>query len=154
MISPMTAAAIDRFGAGQDTTAEARRIGARLFERAHDRGRRGQRWGDWFGRGGELRSLDGRPAAARRTVATVIVPLDQIVGSEGRSDDFDADFNPLQTHTRERWIGIAAALRMGLGLPPVELVQAGDGYYVRDGHHRISVAKALGQLEIEARIVN
>jgi hypothetical protein len=76
------------------------------------------------------------------------------VGSEGRVDDFDSAFNPLTAHTRDRWIGIAVARRQGTVLPPVELIQVGDVYYVRDGHHRISVAKAEGQAEIEARILH
>lgn len=91
-----------------------------------------------------------RPA---REAGVVNVPLSQIVGSEGRASDFDSDFHPLNDHTRDRWISIAASIRAGAALPPVELIQAADGYYVRDGHHRISVAKATGQTSIESRIV-
>jgi len=80
------------------------------------------------------------------------VPLSQIRGSEGRCNDFDCDFRPLQKHTRERWLSIAAAREMGTSMPPVELVQVGDTYFVRDGHHRISVGRALGQKHIEAEI--
>ena len=92
--------------------------------------------------------------SARRPAGTVVVPLDKIVGSEGRSEDFDRAFNPLKKHNRERWISVAAARWTGAVLPAVELVQAGEEYYVRDGHHRISVAKVMGQLEIDARIMN
>jgi hypothetical protein len=81
------------------------------------------------------------------------VPLSQIWGSEGRSDDFDRDFNPLQDHNKERWLNIAAARRRGKVLPPVELVQVGDIYFVLDGHHRISVARAMGQRAIEASVM-
>jgi hypothetical protein len=49
-----------------------------------------------------------------------------------------------------RWLRVAAARDQGKVLPPVVLVQVGDVYFVRDGHHRISVARALGQLDIEA----
>ena len=84
----------------------------------------------------------------------VTVPLDQIVGSEGRSEDFDGRFYPLHTHNEDRWVGILVARRRGVILPVVELIQDGTDYYVQDGHHRISVARALGQSEIEARIVN
>jgi hypothetical protein len=80
------------------------------------------------------------------------VPIDQIRGSEGRTSDFDRDFCPLTTHTQERWLGIASARRRGKTLPPVSLVQVGDLYYVLDGHHRISVARALGQQDIEAQV--
>jgi hypothetical protein len=48
--------------------------------------------------------------------------------------------------------GIAAAWELGRELPPVELVQIGDFYFVRDGHHRISVARAMGQEHIEAEV--
>jgi hypothetical protein len=60
----------------------------------------------------------------------------------------------LKKHNCERWINIAVARDMGVVLPAVDLVQVGDVYYVRDGHHRISVAKAMEQLDIDARIVN
>jgi hypothetical protein len=80
------------------------------------------------------------------------VPLDQIRGSEGRAGDFDRDFHPLRTHTRERWVGIAEARRQGKELPPVSLVQVGGVYFVRDGHHRVSVASAFGQRTVEARV--
>jgi hypothetical protein len=80
------------------------------------------------------------------------VPISQIGGSEGRVGDFDRDFNPLKDYTRRRWLGIAAARERGKVLPPVSLVQVGDVYFVKDGHHRISVARAVGQDAIEARV--
>jgi len=80
------------------------------------------------------------------------VAIAQICGSEGRAADFDRDFNPLQDHTRDRWLGIAEAYQRGRYLPPVALIQVGDHYFVRDGHHRISVARALGQQAIEATV--
>jgi hypothetical protein len=80
------------------------------------------------------------------------VPIEHIRGSEGRSHDFDRDFNPLQDHTKMRWLGIAAARQEGKSLPPVLLVQVGDAYFVLDGHHRISVARARGQCDIEAEV--
>jgi hypothetical protein len=95
------------------------------------------------------------PNAERRPAlgaGVVNVSLSKIVGSEGRVRDFDNTFHPLNDHTRDRWIGIAVARRNGVTLPPVELIQVGCAYYVRDGHHRISVARAAGQAEIEARI--
>lgn len=82
-----------------------------------------------------------------------MVPIHQITGSEGRGDDFDREFNPLQDHTRARWMGIAATQLRGKALPPAELTQVGDAYSIGDGHHRISVARALGQRVIEADVV-
>ena len=81
-----------------------------------------------------------------------IVPIQRIRGSEDRCQDFDVDFRPLQTRTRERWLGVAMARIGGRTLPPVELIQVGDEYFVRDGHHRISVARALGEHDIEAEV--
>lgn len=80
------------------------------------------------------------------------VPICRIQGSEGRSRDFDADFHPLHELSRERWIGIAIARRSGNPMPPAELIQVGDSYFVRDGHHRISVARAFGEEFIEAEV--
>ncbi len=122
--------------------------------------RRGQvrAWGrKLLGRSNSLRHLPPVDATTARRPArearVVNVPLSQIVGSEGRVGDFDSAFNPLNDHTRDRWISIAAAIRSGAAMPPVELIEAADGYYVRDGHHRISVARAGGQASIEGRIV-
>jgi hypothetical protein len=81
------------------------------------------------------------------------VPIAQIRGSEGRTGDFDRDFNPIKNHTRQRWLGIAVAREQGKVFPPVSLVQVGDLYFVKDGHHRISVARAFGQEAIEAKVV-
>jgi hypothetical protein len=53
----------------------------------------------------------------------------------------------------ERWLRVAEAYRRGMSLPPVQLIKAGESYFVRDGHHRISVARALGQQEIDAEVV-
>ena len=80
------------------------------------------------------------------------VPIDLIRGSEGRCRDFDTGFRPLRSHSRDRWVRIAMARLMRTPLPPVTLVLVGDRYFVIDGHHRVSVAKALGQTEIEAEV--
>ena len=81
------------------------------------------------------------------------VPLREIRGSGGRCGDFDAGFCPLVSYTKGRWVSIARARQMGRAMPPVELTQVGDVYFVRDGHHRISVARALGQKAIDARVM-
>jgi hypothetical protein len=84
---------------------------------------------------------------------TQTVLVEQIRGSEGRSADFDAEFRPLRKHNQERWQNIAVAHQMGRLLPPVELIQVGDTYFVRDGHHRVSVARTFGQKYIEAHVI-
>ena len=81
------------------------------------------------------------------------VPLRAIRGSESRSQDFDNHFRPLQQHTQSRWESVAKARINGVALPAVDLVKVGENYYVRDGHHRISVASVLGQESIDAKVV-
>ncbi len=78
------------------------------------------------------------------------VLLEQIRGSEGRVRDFDSAFHPLSEKTRDRWVSVATARLQGKALPAVELIQIGKNYFVRDGHHRISVARALGEAAIDA----
>ncbi|MCE7989219.1 MAG: hypothetical protein DYG89_49325 [Caldilinea sp. CFX5] len=81
------------------------------------------------------------------------IPLAAIRGSVGRCADFDAEFRPLGWHSRERWINIAVAHEKELALPAVDLVRVNDDYFVADGHHRVSVAKAHGQVTIDANVV-
>jgi hypothetical protein len=128
-----------------------------LYFRARSCGWLGQVWSTLTGRSRRLLALDEIDTIctihARRYAGIRTVPISQIRGSEGRSNDFDRDFNPLQNHNEGRWLGVAAARQQGKTLPPVELIQVGDVYFVRDGHHRISVARALGQLDIDAEVM-
>lgn len=80
------------------------------------------------------------------------VPLSAICGSENRVDDFDASFYPLRPHIQARWLGIATARLRGVAMPPVVLIRVNYIYYVRDGHHRISVARAMGEEMIDAEV--
>jgi hypothetical protein len=82
------------------------------------------------------------------------VTIDEIKGSEGRTEDFDRAFFPLHERNRQRWVNIARQRLGGAGLPPVELVHMEDAYFVRDGHHRISVARALGEKFIDAEVIH
>jgi hypothetical protein len=81
-----------------------------------------------------------------------VVPLDAIVGSVDRTVDFDRGFRPTSPRLRSRWERIAAAQRRGETMPPVSLFKIGDLYFVRDGHHRVSVAKSLGRPDIDAYV--
>lgn len=81
------------------------------------------------------------------------VPLRQIVGTEGRSSDFDFTFHPMYKRSEQRWMSVAAAYFSGMSLPPVELIQVGKAYFVRDGHHRVSVTRALRRDFIDAEII-
>jgi hypothetical protein len=82
-----------------------------------------------------------------------VVPLDAIVGSVDRTVDFDRGLRPTSARLRSRWERINAAQRRGEALPPVSLYKIGDLYFVRDGHHRVSVAKSLGRSDIDAYVV-
>ena len=81
-----------------------------------------------------------------------VVPLDAIVGSVDRTVDFDRGLLPTSARLRSRWERIAAAQRRGEALPPVSLYKVGDLYFIRDGHHRVSVAKSLGRKDIDAYV--
>jgi hypothetical protein len=81
------------------------------------------------------------------------VPIAKIVGSVNRYRDFDHQFLPTQTHTKQRWVNIDAAHLREEALPPVELYQVGDVYFVRDGNHRVSVARERGQDFIDAEVI-
>jgi hypothetical protein len=78
------------------------------------------------------------------------VQIGAIVGSEGRYADFDRQFAPRTEATRFRWMSIDRAHYEDVGLPAVDLYRLGDIYFVKDGHHRISVARQRGQQEIDA----
>jgi len=82
------------------------------------------------------------------------VPLDRIVGSEGRYRDFNRHFLPNKEHLRQRWVSIDKTRYEDIILPPVKLYEMGGIYFVRDGNHRVSVARAKGQLEIDAEVVS
>ena len=81
------------------------------------------------------------------------VPIDRIRGSEGRTEDFDDTFYPLHERMRSRWLNVASMRLAGEDLPSVELIHEGGIYFVRDGHHRISVAKALGEAYVDAEVI-
>lgn len=89
------------------------------------------------------------PLAARPR-AVEHIALCAVIGSEGRSHDFDPEFAPIQAHTGARWQWIALTWLQGAPLEPVRLIQIGGQYLVRDGHHRVSVARAFGADTIEA----
>jgi hypothetical protein len=97
-------------------------------------------------------ALKGLRVKARHDLGRQSVPVHRIRGSEGRSHEFDDEFNPRTLHTMGRWIDIAFAQQLGLELPPINLIKFGEVYFVRDGHHRVSVASFKGQAEIDAEV--
>ena len=80
------------------------------------------------------------------------VALDSIVGSVDRTRDFDRRFRPTSGRSRERWERIDMASRRGEAMPPISVYRVGDMHFVRDGHHRVSVARALGLRVIDADV--
>ncbi len=80
------------------------------------------------------------------------VPLDKIAGSVGRHKDFTSAFLPKSSKMKDRWSRVYAKANGLEGLPPIELYRVGDVYFVRDGNHRVSVAKQLDAKSIEAHV--
>jgi len=80
------------------------------------------------------------------------VPLDHIIGSVGRSRDFTRTFFPRQGGLHERWQRINQLVTLGSGVPPIEVYKVGQVYFVRDGNHRVSVARQHGAPTIEAYV--
>ena len=83
-----------------------------------------------------------------------IVPVDKIVGSEGRYKDFDNHFFPKSRFLKNRWEHVDMAHLQDITLPPISLYEVGGLYFVRDGNHRVSVAKAQGVENIDADVVS
>ena len=124
------------------------------FDRAHKRAWFRRTWKKLTRQPSQLLSLSdftlnvkGSHYAGLRSV-----PIDAIRGTEGRLGDFDDVFNPINDRTRDRWLGIFVARSQFSNLPPVELIQVGEVYFVRDGHHRISVAREQGGQEVDAEV--
>jgi hypothetical protein len=83
---------------------------------------------------------------------TRVVEVDQIVGSVGRWRDFDRSFLPARASVGHKWKRIDRAFQRGEELPPVDLYEIGDAYFVVDGHHRVSVARYHDVPTVEASV--
>lgn len=126
------------------------------FQRAYRRGF-WRKLSSWFtGNNNELLVYDDvrrqLPIAGQRDIGLHEVPLDKIVGSVGRYRDFDRAFLPTQKVTSQRWINIDKARYQEIDLPPIEAYKVGDVYFVKDGNHRVSVARERNQLFIDAYV--
>jgi hypothetical protein len=109
------------------------------------------------GRAPELLSFDSVQAALQAWQQVEkrepeMILLDKIVGSVGRYRDFTREFLPKGSISESRWRAVDAAMHSQTGLPPIEVYQVGDAYFVRDGNHRVSVARANGLKDIEAYV--
>jgi hypothetical protein len=96
--------------------------------------------------------IDALGLEGERPLGLQVVPLEMIVGTVDRPRDFDRRFRPTSTRARSRWEQIAAAMRRGESMPPVDLLRIGELHFVRDGHHRVSVARALDWDDIDAYV--
>ena len=81
------------------------------------------------------------------------VPVQQIVGSTGRAEDFDLGYFPVHGSTETRWVNVAKGRYQSNDMPPVLLYKVGDAYFVEDGNHRVSVASVNGESHIEANVI-
>jgi hypothetical protein len=92
--------------------------------------------------------------AERRQLGVQTIGLDSIIGTVERqkAGAFDHRFRPPRW-SRERWARIWLAAQRGTGLPPISVYRVGHGHFVRDGHHRVSVASALATVAIDAEVV-
>lgn len=127
-----------------------------LFQSVQFRAQLRHLWGRLTGR--PRRLLDLHQVRKSETIESmfergcVTIEVHKIRGSENRVTDFDDTFLPLKHSARERWAGIYAARICGQSLPAISVVQVGDTYYVRDGHHRVSVARLLGEEYMDAQV--
>jgi hypothetical protein len=88
-----------------------------------------------------------------RDLGVQTIPIGSVVGTvDRRPDSFDRSFRPRSPELRARWERIAAARRRGIAMPPIDVYRVGQIHFVKDGHHRVSVARALGETTIEARV--
>ncbi len=126
--------------------------------------RRMRRQRAWRQLSGRLRRSSGRTtdllafddvaaelgATARHDLGLRSVDLDTIVGSVGRAGDFDRCFRPGPTIDDRRWESLDRAMRSGQSIPPINLYRIDGLHYVEDGHHRVSVARAVGMSTVDA----
>ena len=129
---------------------------APLYQKTVLQGKRQRLLAAVTGRSASLPAVEaltrGQAVRNQRHLGSKLVRIADIQASEDRSGDFDRNFHPLETHTKSRWLSIAVARLSGQTMPAVDLIKVGDAYAVRDGHHRISVARALGEDYIDAHV--
>ena len=130
--------------------------GSLAYEFSALRGR-ALREGLWAKLTGKNTQLAKFPAGAfpkglnRKSIGVMDIPVAEVIGTLYRHSDFDGQFRPLKKNLQDRWINIYLLHRKE-GWPPILVHKVGDRYYVEDGHHRVSVARALGIIFIQARV--
>ncbi|MBN1449888.1 MAG: hypothetical protein JW963_02650 [Anaerolineales bacterium] len=96
-------------------------------------------------------SKASRASVNKKFVGVQEIPVDKIVGTIGREGDFDNRFRPLHKHLRDRWVDVFLSLSTE-AWSPIRAHKVGEQYFVEDGHHRTSVARAVGMAYIQAEI--
>lgn len=81
------------------------------------------------------------------------IEVGRIVGSESRTREFNGDFLPLRGFLKDRWARVNEAWRGDVALAAIRVFELGGRYYVRDGRHRVSVARFHSVEYIDAEIV-
>src|SRR3954454_17161809 len=99
--------------------------------------------------------VDALGRVEERYIGLQTIDLDSILGTvdRGAHGGFDRQFRPTTPRVRARWERIANAARRGEARRPISVYRVGDVHFVRDGHHRVSVARALGRNTIDAYVV-
>jgi hypothetical protein len=138
---------------------QERRVEAeRQFSRALGRGRLAPLAALLHGGGPGLPALEEVRRVLRPTAESYAgmrtVPVERIVGSEGRADDFDRAFRPRRRHLARRWMSVLLAHLGAVELPAVKLYEIGGVYFVRDGNHRVSVARHRGVRYLDAEVTS
>jgi hypothetical protein len=87
----------------------------------------------------------------RKLIDVKDIPVEEIIGTLYRHSDFDDQYRPLKKNLQDRWVHIFL-IHKSEGWPPILVHKVGDHYYVEDGHHRVSVARALGIAFIQAKV--
>jgi hypothetical protein len=87
----------------------------------------------------------------RKYLGVTEIPIEKVVGSISRNNDFDHKFRPLKSNLRERWVNVYTSLEAE-NWPPIRVHKIGEIYYVEDGHHRVSVARTMGKAFIPAEV--
>lgn len=90
--------------------------------------------------------------SGERRLGLKVITIESIVGSVDKTRDFDRRFRPTSGRVRVRWERLALAQRRGENIPPIEVYRIGGLHFVIDGHHRVSVAHALGLRTIDAYV--
>ena len=96
--------------------------------------------------------VDALGWSGERHLGLQVIDVDSIVGTVDRPGDFDRAFRPVTPRVRARWERIAEAMRRGEPIPPIDVYRVGGLHFVRDGHHRVSVARATNVQTIEAYV--